>query len=381
MPLNMLSKPIGPVDEGFVEKARKFAKERIEPNADRAEMNHEQPSDIMRDQIKEFTTLVVPKELGGSGSSYITRVLVLEELAKADIGITFACTVHGNCVWGAAKIPNIPLRDRYLPGLLSGKTILSFVFTEPQSGSDAAGMKCRAEEKGGKWVINGEKAWVTSSSTADLLFVFAQTKEVGNTKGVIAFLVDAKTKGIERTKPYDMIGAHAMNAGGLTFSNCTVDAEQVAFPVGFGFRAALMAIDIARLGVGSMCNGVLQGCLETAIEYAKERMAFGAPIIKNQGVMFKFTDAVTNLEASRSLNYQAAFAMDNGDAAASLLCSHSKKYASRVAWIGVHDCMDNMGSNGLTRTYRLARQLSGLAMCSNTDGTNEICNIVIGRSF
>jgi alkylation response protein AidB-like acyl-CoA dehydrogenase len=154
----------------------------------------------------------------------------------------------------------------------------------------------------------------------------------------------------------------------------------VAFPVGIGFKAAMAAIDIARLGVGSMCNGVLQGCLETAIEYIKERKAFGAPLIKQQGLQFKLADVVTQLEASRMLNFQAAIALEKGENA-TLLCAHTKKFASRAAWEGAHHAMEVMGANGLKREYKLARQLTALGVTPYTDGTNEVCNMVIARSF
>ncbi len=380
MSLNLCSNPIGGVDEAFVEKARAFAAKYIEPNAERWEMNQEQPAEEMRSAIKEFTRLVVPVELGGVNGSMSTRVRVLEELAKVDLGFTFAMGVHNNIAYGVCQTQNKPLSDRYLPKMISGEIISSFLLTEPKVGTDAAAIKTRAEQKDGTWVINGDKAWVTNSTNADLFIVFAQTSEEAGAKGIIGFLFESTLKGIERKKPYDMMGAHAMVPADVTFSNCKVDAEYVAFPIGAGFKAAMTAIDVARLGVGAMCNGVLQGCLETAIEYVKERKAFGAPLIRLQALQFKLADVVTQLEASRMLNFQAAIALEKNENA-TLLCAHSKKFASRVAFEGAHRAMDVMGASGLKRDYKLVRQLTALAITSNTDGTNEVCNIVIGRSF
>jgi alkylation response protein AidB-like acyl-CoA dehydrogenase len=380
MSLKICSKPIGLVDEHFVEEARAFAEKYIEPNAEGWEMNHEQPEKTMRSAIKEFTRLVVPKDLGGVGATISTRVRVLEEWAKVDLGFTFAWGVHNNITYGVYQTQNKSLRDRYLPKMISGEIICSFLLTEPGVGTDAAAIKTRAEQKDGKWVINGDKSWVTNSSNADLFIVFAQTSEGAGAKGIIGFLFDSNLKGVERKKPYDMMGCHAMIPADVSFSNCTVDADSVAFPVGIGFKAAMAAIDIARLGVGSMCNGVLQGCLETAIEYIKERKAFGAPLIKQQGLQFKLADVVTQLEASRMLNFQAAIALEKGENA-TLLCAHTKKFASRAAWEGAHHAMEVMGANGLKREYKLARQLTALGVTPYTDGTNEVCNMVIARSF
>ena len=381
MPLNLCSRPIGPVDEDFVEKARAFAEKHIEPNAERWEMNQEQPEETMRAAIKEFTRLIVPKGLGGMGATSSTIVSVLGELAKVDLGFTFAVAVHNNITYGVCKTQNKFLLDRYLSKIMSGEIICAFLLTEPGVGTDAAAIKTRAEEKGGKWVINGDKSWVTNSTHADLFIIFAQTSIEAGAKGIVGFLFDSNLKGIERKKPYDMMGAHAMAAADVSFSNCSVDADYVAFPVGIGFKAAMAAIDFARLGVGAMCNGVLEGCLDTAIEYVKQRKAFGAPLIKQQGLQFKLADVLTQLEASRMLNFQAAIALDNGETNASLLCAHSKKFASRMAWEGTHHAMDVMGANGLKRDYKLTRQLTALGITSNTDGTNEVCNIVIARSL
>ena len=380
MSLNLNTKPIGSVDEHFIEKARKFAMEIIEPNAELWEMSKEQPESILRTAIKEFTPMIVPKEMGGSGSTASTIVRVLEEMAKADLGFTFAMGVHNNITYGVCKTENKYLRESYIRKIMSGEIICAFLLTEPTVGTDAAAIKTQAEKMNGRWVINGEKSWVTNSSNADLFILFAQSSDGSGAKGIISFLFDSNLKGIERKKPYDLLGAHAMAAADVSFSNCEVDENNVAFPAGIGFKAAMAAIDVARMGVGAICNGVLQGCLETAIEYIKERKAFGAPLIKQQALQFKMADAVTQLEASRMLNYQAAATLEKGENA-TLLCAHSKKYASRVSWDGAHHAMEVMGANGLKRDHKLARQLTALGITSYTDGTNDVCNIVIARSF
>jgi len=260
MPLNLYSKPTGPVDERFVEKALAFAGEHIEPNAERWEGSREQPEDVLRAAIREFIPMIVPKELGGTGATSSTIVRVLEALARADLGFTFAMGVHNNITYGVCKTENERLLARYLPKIMSGEILCAFLLTEPEVGTDAASIRTRAEERNGSWILQGEKSWVTNSKNADLFILFAQSSPGSGAKGIIGFLFESRREGVERGKPYDMLGAHAMGAADVLFSGCAVEADSVAFPAGVGFKAAMAAIDFARLGVGSpFVNGVLQG--------------------------------------------------------------------------------------------------------------------------
>jgi alkylation response protein AidB-like acyl-CoA dehydrogenase len=378
MSLKLCSQPFGNVDNQYVEKATAFANEFIRKNADEWEINKEQPDKIMRMAIKEFTKLVVSKKQGGIGASKSTIVRVLEELAKADLGLTFALAVHNNVTWGMSMMENEALRDQYVPKLMSGEMIGSFLFSEPKAGTDAVSMKSTAVEEDGKWVINGSKAWVTNSVSTDMLLTFAQTSE--GPKGIVGFVVEKDNPGVKKLGNYDMMGAHAMATGEIELNNCVVKSDKIAFPGGAGIKAAMAAIDIGRLGVAAMCNGTLMGCLEESIGYLKDRVAFGAPLIKRQGLQWKLANISTNLEASRMLNFQAAEMVEQG-VNTTLIVSHSKKFAVDTAYDGVSSAMQLMGANGLKREYPLVRQLTALAITFNTDGTNDACNLVIGKSL
>lgn len=379
MSLTLNSQPITPIDEEFVAAAHQFAQEKIAPNASDWEKNHVQPQAVVREAISEFTKYYIPKELGGLGASCMSISRELEELAGADYGFTFGYEVHNHATMVMAGSTNTDTRDKYLPKLMSGEMIGAFLLTEPNAGSDAAHITTKAVEKDGKWVINGEKAWITNAASADLLLVFAQAGE--RARDIMGFFIKRNTPGVELVAPYDMIGAHAMGTGSFRFNDVVVGPEQIAYQKGEGFKAALGGIDFARFAVASMCNGGCINCLDVAIEYAKNRIQFNAPIIANQAISFKLADAVSRLEASRMLTFQAARMLDEGKGNTAMM-SHAKKFATCTAYENANVAMQCMGSIGLNRKeYPLVRQTSAMAIAYNTDGTNDICNLVISKSL
>ncbi len=377
MSLTLMTKPLSPVDEQLVSAAREFAREHIRPHAENWEQTRTQPK-ILRTAIRQFTPYYLPKELGGKEASKMTLAMELEELAAADYGFTFGFEVHNHATMVAAMSENTDARDRYLPKLMDGTMVGAFLLTEPTAGSEASAIRTTARESEGGWIINGEKAWITNAASADLLLVFAQAGETS--KDIMCFFVERDSPGVELLERYDMSGAHAMGTGAFRFTDCFVPESQVAFPKGQAYKTALGGISFARFAVAAMCNGAYRDCLESAIDYANNRIQFGKPISKLQGVQFKLADELTMLEASRLLTFQAARMLDEGKDASTMV-AHCKKFASRAAFDGVNHAMQCMGSNGLKRSYPMVRQMTALSIAFNTDGTNEICNIVIGKTF
>ena len=380
MSLNLHSDPPDRVDEAVVARAVAFAADNIAPNAEQWETARQQPAGLLREAISLFGGLRVPKALGGLSASAATTALVYETLAAADIGFTFGLVVHNNLVHTVAMGPNSALRERYLPGLMSGRQIGAFLLTEPGVGSDATQIKLRAEPAGENTRFEGEKAWCVNGASADLLLVFAQTAPGSRARGIAAYLVEAERAGIERLPCFALLGGHAMGSNGFRFAACQVGTEALAFPAGAGFRAAMQGIDYARFSVAAMCNGALRAGLTRAVAYANERHAFDRPIIQHQGLQFQLADILTELEASRLLTFRVAALLDAGESA-SLMAAHAKKYATRIAFTGLSGAMQAMGANGLRREHGLARQLDAVKVCHYTDGTTEIQNVVIGRSL
>ena len=380
MSISLYSGPLNPVDEHLVDKAKLFADEHLKPYAEQWEQTKQQPEKTLRMAISQFAGIRIPKELGGSGSSAATIARVYEELAKIDIGFTCALAVHNIVTIAAAFIENASLRDRYLGKLMSGEAIGAFLLTEPDIGSDAASIQTLAIEKSDKYIINGSKAWVTNGVNADLLAVFAQTAPGSSAKGIAGFVIRPDQPGVSAKPAYHMLANHAMGVNAFEFSNCTTGAEFMAFAPGAGFKAAMYGINVARFGVAAMCNGALEGGLNTAVDYARKREAFVRPIIKHQGLQWQLAEVATQLEASRMLTYRAAEFIDKGKDV-TVMAAHAKKFATRAAFEGLSTAMQVMGANGLLRENPLARQMSGARVTYYMDGTTEIQNVVIGRSL
>lgn len=375
--MQLYSAPLSAVDEEVVKEARRFAREEIAPQAERWERERVQP-DLIRRLIGRFTKIYIPRSLGGLGASSATICRELEELAWADYGVTFAFEVHNHATMMVSMIENDALRQRYLGKLMGGEMMGAFLLTEPGAGSDAASIRCTAALDGDRYILNGEKAWVTNAGSADALLVFAQTGT--RARDIVCLLVERSWPGVEYLGPYDMTGAHAALTGAFRFTDCAVPAENVAFPAGEAFKKAMGAIDFARFAIASMCNGAFQGALEAAVDYCRQRVQFGKPVMENQAISWRLADQLTALEASRMLTYLAADQLDRGQPA-TVAAAHCKKYAVQAAYDGVSRAMQCMGSNGLKREYPLARQLAALTITFNTDGTNDICDLVIGRSL
>jgi alkylation response protein AidB-like acyl-CoA dehydrogenase len=380
MTISLYSGPLNPIDESLVDKAGMFAEQHMKPYAEHWEQSRQQPEQTLRMAISQFAGIRIPENLGGIGGSAATIARVYEELAKVDIGFAGALAVHNNVTIAASLIENKSLRDRYLVPLMSGEAIGAFLFTEPDVGSDATSLQTAAVANDDRYIINGSKAWVTNGVNADLLAVFAQTIPGASAKGIAGFMIKPDMPGVSAKPAYNMLGSHAMGVNELTFSDCTADGEAMIFAPGAGFKAAMFGINLGRFGVAAMCNGVLESGLNTAVDYARKREAFGRSIINHQGLQWQLAEAATRLEASRMLTFRTAQMIDNGENFA-VMAAHAKKFATRAAFEGLSTAMQAMGANGLLRDNPLARQMSGARVTYYMDGTTEIQNVVIGRSL
>ena len=305
---------------------------------------------------------------------------VVETLAAADMAFAFSLVVHNNVGRAIAQRGSDEHRRRYLGALVRAEKIGAFLLTEPGVGSDAAAIETTASRDGDHFVIDGAKAWITNASRADVLSVYAQTEPQAGHRGIACFLVDADCPGVVREPTYEMLGGHALGAGGFRFEGCRVPAAQQLVPPGEGFKAAMAGIDQARALVAAMCAGMLQSGLDTALEYAKVPHAFGRATVEFQGLQWMLADVATDLEAMRLLAGAATERLDSGQPATTA-AAHAKKFATRAALIRLVDCMQVMGANGLRHDSPLPRHLAGAKMAQYLDGTTEIQNLVISRAL
>ncbi len=354
--------------------AREFVAERSETWESERRFAHEAFESAA---ANGFTGLLVPTADGGAELSQFGLARVLEEIAAVDLAVAFSLVCHNNLANSVSKLAPPEMRETALPELVSGKKIGAFLLTEPEAGSDAAAITVSAQRDGDSWVLNGSKAWVTNGTAAQLLSVYAQTDQALGHRGIAVFLVDTTaTDGVVRQPGYQLVGAHAMGTNGFEFEDCVVTDAELFVPAGEGFAAAMAGIDIARVLVSAMCCGMLRTALETAVNYVRQRQAFGDRVADFQGVRFLLADVATDLEAARLLAYRAA-----APGTTSVAAAHAKKFATRVAERRISDCMQVMGAIGARRDHPLPRHLSAARLTHYLDGATEIQNVVISRSL
>lgn len=377
----MADDSITSVEQIVVDDAIRFAAEVVEPWAEAWENERRFAAEAFEAApAAGLSGLLVPPELGGRGIGEVALARILEELAAVDLASAFTLVVHNNMARAVASSGNDHLIDSLLPALVSGDKLGAFLLTEPDVGSDAAAITCSARRDGNEWVINGEKAWVTSATNANALNVYAQSDPSLGHRGIVAIVVDAGLVGVTRLPAYDVMGGYGMGAGGFRFDDVRVGVEDTLIPVGEAFAAAMVGIDLARVLVGAMCCGIMRRSLEVALDYTKQRQAFGAKISDKQGVQWILADVATDLEATRLLTYRAARQLQDGDDA-TLTAAHAKKFAARASQQRIADCMQVMGANGYRRSSSnpLPRHLAGARLTGYIDGATEIQNVVISR--
>ncbi len=380
VPLNLVSDPLGDFDESIKERARAFACDHVSPYAEIWEHDRIYPKEAMLAASKEFGGFLIPKEQGGQGGSIIEFLIMVEELAKADIAFTLAFVVHSHAAFIISQSPNQDLRERLLPPLIAGERIGAFCLTEPNAGSDAVGITTRICKDGEASLLFGVKAWVTAGGCADDLVVFAKSAEGDGAKSVACYAIDAHSEGVVRGAPYNLVSGHLPQVSDITFNGARASDDDVLFEASTAFTAAMGCLDAARLGIAAMCNGALTSALATSLDYARARRMFGATTLGNQGIQWAYAEHLTQLEASRTLMFQAARLAQSGRSF-TLAAAHAKKLANQTAADGMSWAMRAMGAAGTTRIYPLARQLGHVQLLFNTDGTPEIMNVLIGRSL
>ena len=361
--------------------AAHFGAEVIAPNAERWNCEGSVPRAFFRDAAAHgLCGMLVAERDGGTGLTLPDFLQVLSALAGHCLASTFALVVHNNLAAAIARHGTAYQRERYLAAMIAGEQIGAFLLTEPTVGSDAQALTTRAEAHGDGWRITGAKAWITNAVHADVLSVYAQTIPGAGARGIGCWLIDANAPGVSHDSPYDLLGGHALGTGGFRFDACEVAHPQLLHAPGDAFRAALQGIDIARLAVAAMCEGMLACALSEAIRFTRERPAFGQMIGDFQGVQWLLADVATDLEAARALTASVAAKIAQGGAVNSAT-AHAKKFATRVAFTRIADCMQVMGAAGLSRTRPLARHLAAAKIAQYLDGATEIQNVVIARAL
>jgi alkylation response protein AidB-like acyl-CoA dehydrogenase len=361
--------------------ARDFADTEIAPHAGTWDREHRFPSEVFA-RLGELGLMgvCVPEKLGGAGADFVSYVLVLEELSRADAGVGVTVAVHTS----AATLPIVSFgteeqRSRFVPALARGEALGAFALTEPGAGSDAGSLRTTAVEDGDGWRINGTKQWCTNGSHASTFLVFARTDpETDGARGVSAFVLDASQ--VEVTREEEKLGLHSSSTADLRIDDARVGSDRLLHQERKGFVVAMATLDGGRIGIAAQAVGIAQAALDTARAYALEREQFGHRIADFQAIRFTLADMATEIAAARQLMLRAAWLKQAGQPHGSE-GAMAKLFASRVAVKASQDAIQVLGGYGYTREFPAERYYRDAKITEIYEGTSEIQRIVISREL
>jgi alkylation response protein AidB-like acyl-CoA dehydrogenase len=359
---------------------REFARAEIEPHAAEWDREHRFPRELFA-QLAELGLMgaCVPEEYGGAGADFVSYVLVLEELSRADAGVGVTVAVHTSAV----TLPILTYgsdeqRSRFVPPLARGEAIGAFALTEPGAGSDAGAMITRAEPVDGGWHVTGSKQWITNAEHAGTFLVFARTDpETATARGVSAFIVDRDDVEITRTE--EKLGLNSSVTNDIAI-DARVDGDRLVGEENRGFRIAMGTLDGGRIGIAAQAVGIAQAAYDVAREYAKERHAFGQRIADFQAIQHKLANMSTEIDAARLLVLRAAWLKQNGEPHTEA-GAKAKLFASEMARRQTAEAIQVLGGYGYTKEFPVERYYRDAKITEIYEGTSEIQRLVIARSI
>ncbi len=362
------------------ETIRSFAEKRIRPNVRKWDAECTFPRDVFA-ELGEMGILgiIFPEQYGGSAMSYVDYVIIVEELSRVDPSVGIGVAAHNSlCSNHVFMQGTEEQRKRFLTPLASGKAIGAWALTEPGSGSDAAGLKTMAIPKDGGWVLNGTKTFCTHATVGDIFVVITLTDKTDPHHGCTAFVLEKGTPGFTHGKKEDKLGLRASDTGELIFQDCFLPDENRLGEVGHGFTDALKVLDGGRISIAALSLGGAQGAYETALGYAKERVAFGKKIAEFQAIQFILADMATRIEAARLLTFQAAIRKDKGQNVTKY-SSMAKMYASEVSVWAAERAVQILGGYGFVKDYPAEKFYRDVKLNTIGEGTSEVQRLVIAR--
>jgi butyryl-CoA dehydrogenase len=362
---------------------RQFMENEVRPSVRQRDREGRYPSA----EVKKLAELgccgmLVPEEWGGPGLDTVSYVLMLEEVARVDAAMATSLSVTNSAVQAPLlAFGNNAQKKKYLPRMASGEILGSFCLTEPQAGSDAAGIQARATgDDGGGYKLNGTKTWVSNGSVAGIFLIFAKTDPNAGGKGITAFLVEPGFKGFRVGRHEEKMGQHSSPSVEIILNDCEVPAENRLGEQGQGLKIALGALDGGRMGIAAQAVGLAQGALEESIKYAKQRRAFGKTIGEFQAIQWMIADMQTEIEAARALVHYAAWLKDSGSRMGAA-ASKAKLYASEMVNRVVAKAVQIHGSVGYSRETDVERMYRDARVITIYEGTSEVQRMIIARDL
>jgi alkylation response protein AidB-like acyl-CoA dehydrogenase len=328
-----------------------------------------------------FLGALVPEEYGGAALDYVSYALIVEELNRGDASVGITMWAHNSlCTNHIVLHGSAEQKAKYLPRLARGEMLGAWGLTEPGSGSDAAALRTRAEERDGHWVLNGSKAFITNASVGGLAVVMARTDPDKKSKGISAFVVEKGTAGFSASKPYRKLGLHASDTAELIFEDARVPRENLVGERGMGFVHALRVLEGGRIAMAAMGVGIAQAALDQAVRYMKQRTAFGRDLTEFNGLRGMVAEMATDVETARLLTLQAAWLKDEGRPAMQA-AAKAKLFASETAMKTATRAVQLHGGAGYTTEFPVERIFRDAKLTEIGEGTSEIQRMVIARDI
>lgn len=364
------------------EMLRDFSQTQLKPTAAERDRTGQFPAEELK-QLGELGALgmTIPPEWGGAGLDYVSLVLALEEIAAGDGAISTIVSVQNSLPCGITyKYGTEQQKQKYLAKLATGEWLGCFCLTEPQAGSDAGALQCRAEREGDTWVLNGTKQFITTGKHAQLAIVFAVTDKSAGKKGISCFLVPTDTQGYIVSRIEEKMGQHCSDTATIVFENCRIPAENILGEEGQGYKIALSNLESGRIGIAAQSVGMARAALDSAIEYANERKAFGVELVQHQAVAFRLADMATQIEAARQLILHAASLKDAGQPCLKE-ASMAKLFASTMAERVCSDAIQIYGGYGYVNDFPVERIYRDVRVSQIYEGASDIQRLLIAREI
>ncbi|WP_236072331.1 acyl-CoA dehydrogenase family protein, partial [Streptomyces cinereoruber] len=364
------------------ESVRALAEAKIAPFAAEVDEEGRFPQEALDALVaNDLHAVHVPESYGGAGADALATVIVIEEVARVCGSSSLIPAVN--------KLGSLPvvlsgseeLKAKFLGPLAKGDAMFSYALSEPDAGSDAAGMKTRAVRDGDFWILNGVKRWITNAGVSQYYTVMAVTDPDKRSKGISAFVVDKDDEGVSFGAPEKKLGIKGSPTREVYLDNVRIPASRMIGAEGTGFATAMKTLDHTRITIAAQAIGIAQGALDYAKGYVKERKQFGKPIADFQGVQFMLADMAMKLEAARQLTYAAAAKSERVDGDLTFFGAAAKCFASDVAMEVTTDAVQLLGGYGYTRDYPVERMMRDAKITQIYEGTNQVQRIVMARNL